>query len=226
MKVLLFDIDGTLMLSGGAGLRAMNVAFAEIYGIENVLNGINLAGRTDTSIFRDAVEVHQHPFTAEALQDFKKAYFAHLPAELSKPVGEKKLMPGVVELLPALQQRPDVFIGLLTGNWETSGFIKLAQFDLDRYFSFGAFADDSEKRPELLPYAINRFAARYDRKPEPDQVYVIGDTPSDILCAQPHNAKAVAVAAAHYKDKDLLPYNPDYLLQDLSNLEHVLSILG
>jgi phosphoglycolate phosphatase-like HAD superfamily hydrolase len=191
-----------------------------------VFSGINLAGRTDTSIFRDAAEAHHYPFTAEALQTFQKAYYAHLPSELKKPIPEKKLMPGIAELLPALQQRPDVFIGLLTGNWETSGFIKLAQFSLDRYFTFGAFADDSEKRPELLPYAIKRFTARYDRVPEPEQVFVIGDTPSDILCAQPHNAKAVAVAAAHYKEKDLQPYNPDYLLPDLSDLPQVLSILG
>jgi phosphoglycolate phosphatase-like HAD superfamily hydrolase len=226
MKVLLFDIDGTLMLSGGAGLRAMNQAFFDLYGVEEVFSGINLAGRTDTSIFRDAAEAHHHPYTAETLRNFQNAYYAHLPGEMEKPIGDKKLMPGVAELLPALQQRPDVYVGLLTGNWEISGFIKLAHFGLDRFFSFGAFADDSEKRPELLPYAIKRFTERYDRTPDPDQVFVIGDTPSDILCAQPHNAKAVAVAAAHYKEKDLQPYNPDYLLPDLSDLPQALSILG
>ena len=226
MKILLFDIDGTLMLSGGAGLRAMNQAFFDIYGIKEVFSGINLAGRTDTSIFRDAVKARHLPDTPAALQEFQKRYFACLPAELDNPAGDKKLMPGVAALLPALQQREQVFLGLLTGNWETSGYIKLAHFGLDGYFSFGAFADDSEKRPELLPYAIRRFAAKYERTPAPDQIYVIGDTPSDILCAQPHNAKAVAVAAAHYKEKDLQPYNPDFLLQDLSDLPQVLSILG
>jgi len=226
MKILLFDIDGTLMLSGGAGLRAMNQAFFDLYGIKEVFSGINLAGRTDTSIFRDAVKACHLPYSPAALKKFQMQYFSHLPAELDHPAGEKKLMPGVAELLPALQQRENVFLGLLTGNWETSGYIKLAHFGLDRYFSFGAFADDSEKRPELLPYAIQRFTARYEHTPDPDQVFVIGDTPSDILCAQPHNAKSVAVAAAHYKEKDLQPYNPDFLLQDLSDLPQVMSILG
>ncbi len=226
MKILLFDIDGTLMFSGGAGLRAMNRAFANLYGIEEKFNGMNLAGRTDTSIFRDAAEECGFPYDDQVLDEFKTEYFSILPKELDHPECHKRLMPGVGELLAALHGKPDIYLGLLTGNWQKSGYLKLATFSLDRYFTFGAFSDDSEIRPDLLPYAVRRFQQHHDLKPKPQELFIIGDTPSDIQCAKPHGAVSVAVAAAHYKEKDLLPFQPDFILPDFSDLRKALDILA
>jgi phosphoglycolate phosphatase len=226
MKLLLFDIDGTLMLSGNAGLRAMNRAFSSLYGLDEAFTGLQLAGRTDSSIFRDAVEKHQHPYNPQTLEQFKTEYFKFLPEEMFKPLGDKRMMPGIPELLSALQTRPNVFLGLLTGNWQTSGYIKIGYFGLDRYFSFGAFSDDSEVRPDLLPYAVTRFEQKFTARPTAREIFIIGDTPSDIQCAKPHGVVSVAVAAAHHKEKDLAPFAPDFLLPDLTDLERALQILG
>ncbi len=226
MKLVLFDIDGTLILSGGAGLRAMTQAFDQLFDIADAFLGVQLAGRTDTSILQDALRVHGLPYSHEVLGDFQKLYFEYLRKEMPQPHPGKRIMPGAAELLKALAQRQEVYLGLLTGNWRTSGYMKLADFNLDHYFHFGAFSDDSEIRKDLLPYAVERFTRLHNLVPRPEEVYVVGDTPSDILCAHPHGAKAVAVAAAHHSAADLAPYNPDFLLPDLSDLPKVLEILG
>lgn len=226
MKVLLFDIDGTLVLSGGAGLRAMNRAFADLYDIPDALAGIQLSGRTDRSILQDGLARYQLAWSPEGEEVYKQRYFARLEEEMPLPVAGKRIMPGVVPLLEALAQRNDLHLGLLTGNWRTSGYLKLADFGLDHFFAFGAFADDSGVRDELLPFAVTRFAARHGRRPRPHEVYVIGDTPYDIQCARPHGAVAVGVAAAAHSAADLAAHHPDYLLEDLQDTAAALLVLG
>ncbi len=226
MKILLFDIDGTLMLSGGAGLRAMNEAFLRVYGKKDVLLNLKLAGRTDTSIIEDALAESGIPFENEKLEYYKSVYYGLLEKEILQPSSEKKLMPGIKELIPLLTECKGVYLGLLTGNWEKSGRIKIGHFHLNEYFTFGAFANDSGIRNDLLPFAIKRFIEQYNVIPKPDEVYVIGDTPADINCAKPHGAKAVAVGASFYTVDQLREYNPDYLFTDLSDTEQVLNILG
>lgn len=226
MKLLLFDIDGTLLLSGGAGLRAMDQAFDQLYGIPNAFAGISLAGRTDTAILRNVLGKNGLPFSPATMEDFKRIYYERLQEEIHAPVDGKLLMPGIDPLLRSIHKRKDIYLGLLTGNWQTSGFIKLAYFGIDHYFDIGAFADDSEIRDELLPFAIKRFADKHDKKPKADEVYVIGDTPSDIQCARPHGAVAVAVAAAHFTSEQLRAHKPDYLFEDLTDIAAVLQVLG
>jgi len=225
MKLLLFDIDGTLMLSGGAGVRAMSEAFRRMYGIAGAFDGVNLAGRTDTSILRDACRQYGFIHDEKSELAFKELYAALLPEEWQKPTGVKKLMPGVRPLMDSLQGRPGVILGLLTGNWQISGRIKLRFFGLDEYFPFGAFADDSERREELVPFAVSRCSDLYGWTPQGSEIFIIGDTPSDILCARPHGARTVAVAAAHYGIEDLAAFDPDYLFSDLSDTGRVLKIL-
>ncbi len=226
MKVLLFDIDGTLVLSGGAGLRAMNRAFADLYDLPDAFAGIQLAGRTDRAILQDGLARYQLAWSPEAEEIFKQRYFELLPEEMLLPAAGKRIMPGVLPLLEILSQRPGLHLGLLTGNWRTSGYLKLAEFGLDRYFTFGAFADDSGAREELLPFAVTRFAAVHGRRPLPHEVYVIGDTPHDIQCARPHGAVAVGVAAAAHSAADLAVHHPDYLLEDLQDTAAALQVLG
>jgi phosphoglycolate phosphatase len=226
MKVLLFDIDGTLVLTGGAGLRAMNEAFLMLYKIKDAFRKVNLTGRTDTSIIRDALEDNNLPFSREAELEFRELYYKLIVSEIEVPNQNKFLMPGIKELLAELEKRVGIYLGLLTGNWENSGRTKLGHFEIEKYFSFGAFADDSENRNELLPYAVKRFEKKYNRSPKPEQVYVIGDTPSDINCAKPHNAISVAVGAAKYSVEELSEYKPDFLFENLADVESVLEVIG
>ncbi len=225
MNLLLFDIDGTLILSGGAGFRAMTRAFSELFGHDDAFRGVQLAGRTDISILTDAFEKFGISNCNGAVESFKDRYFALLPEEIAKPEGDKRIMPGVQQLLDHLCQLDNVLLALLTGNWEPSGRIKLAHFGLDRYFPFGAFADDSARRDELLPFAVQRFEARTGQRLQPHEVIVIGDTPSDILCAKPHGAVSLAVAAAHYTAEQLQAYEPDHLFDSLQDLPRFLALL-
>ena len=226
MKVLLFDIDGTLILTGGAGLRAMNKAFEKIFGIRDGLANLSLAGRTDTSIIREALTRHDLPHDERTIEKFKQTYYAFLQDEIAAPLDGKRIMPGVMPLLRELSRRENIYLGLLTGNWEKSGRLKLAYFGLNDYFPFGAFADDSPLRDELLPFAIERFTRQYGLKPDPADVYVIGDTPSDIQCARPHGAKAVAIGASIYSVEQLKAHQPDFLFENLANTDEVLKVLG
>ena len=210
MKLVLFDIDGTLVLTGGAGLRAMNRACAELVGHADALSGIPVAGRTDRIILADVVARMDRALDDELLGMLRDRYIAHLREEILMPGvmptaeylgprgGIKSMMPGIRELLDALQQRPDVFLGLLTGNFEEGARIKLDHFDLWRYFRCGAYGDDAEDRNALVPFAVER--ARRAGLPEIDagHVIVIGDTPHDIACARAAGATPVGVATGGF----------------------------
>jgi len=226
MKLLLFDIDGTLVMSGGAGKRAMNRAFEQLYGHKNILNDISLSGRTDDLILRDAFRKSGMNMTLSALEAYKKVYFKVVEKEMHIPNHKKRIMPGISRLLPALHEQETVYLGLLTGNWQKSGYTKIRHFDLDRYFPFGAFSDDSSDRSALVPVAVQRFTERHGVHPHPQDVYVIGDTPRDVTAAKPHNVKTVAVAAALYSMDELAKSDPDYLFPDLSDFEKVMDVLG
>ncbi len=226
MKLLLFDIDGTLLHSGGAGLRAMSQAFEELHDIPEAFEGISLAGRTDTAIVKEVFDHHQAPLSEFVLTRYKNRYFELIAKEMQVDNPKKQLMPGVTPLLEHLRTRQDVYMGLLTGNWETSGRIKLAHFELSNLFAFGAFADDSHVRNELVPFALQRFTRHYGLSIDPENVYVIGDTPSDINCTKPHNVRSVAVGAAHYTVDQLKKHDPDFLVESLEDTEQLLSIIG
>lgn len=213
-------------MTGGAGLRAMNEAFYRLHGVRDAFRKVNLAGRTDTSIIRDVLEANGLEFNQRAVDEFRELYYQLIQDEITVPNKDKYLMPGVEQLLRELAERKDIYLGLLTGNWEKSGRTKLGYFGINDYFPFGAFADDSEIRNELLPFAVERFRERYDKVPQPDQVYVIGDTPSDIHCAKPHGAVSVAVGAAKYSVDELAQHEPDYLFEDLSDTGRVLEVIG
>ena len=158
MRLLLFDIDGTLVLTGGAGSRAMTRAFAETHGLEDALQKVDLAGRTDRIIMRDAL-THaglRRTRTSTSIE-FREAYCAALREEIQQPGnGRRGLLPGVRPLLDALAGRDDVRLALLTGNFRASAEIKLAAFDVWDYFTWGAFADDAIERDDLIRIAHAR----------------------------------------------------------------------
>jgi phosphoglycolate phosphatase-like HAD superfamily hydrolase len=215
--VLLFDIDGTLVLTGGAGGRAMTRAFEDLFAIPEALRGIPLPGRTDSWILADAAEAHGIPPGSAQLQRFQDVYLRHLTRELAHPGPGKAVMPGVRELLEALAGRDDVYLALLTGNFEKAARIKLEYFDLWRYFECGAFGDDAPDRNRLLPRALARIVECGGPEVLPSDSIVIGDTPLDIACAASGGARSIGVATGSYDVNTLKQAGADVVFPDLSD---------
>ena len=186
-KLVLFDIDGTLVLTGGAGLRAMNRAFTDVIGQPtplkgtaptDALNGIPVAGRTDWSILQDTLARVGRELDLDLLGRLRERYVVHLRDEILHPgTGFNGTLPGVNVLLDALEPREDVYLGLLTGNFKDGARIKLERFDLWRYFRCGAFGDDAPDRNALVPVALERAAACGMPSFAAADVIVVGDTP-------------------------------------------------
>jgi phosphoglycolate phosphatase len=226
LRLLLFDIDGTLVLTGGAGSRAMTRAFATTHGLEDALKRVDLAGRTDRIIMRDALAQAGREGEDVDLDEFRAAYCAALREEIQKPgTGRRGLLPGVKPLLDRLAARDDVRLALLTGNFRASAEIKLSAFGVWDYFSWGAFADDAIERDDLIRIAHARHETEHGRLIEPERVVVIGDTPHDIRCARAGGAKVVAVATGNYTREALAEHQPDALFADLSDTDTVLTAL-
>ncbi|MBI3400642.1 MAG: haloacid dehalogenase-like hydrolase [Acidobacteria bacterium] len=223
--LVLFDIDGTLVLTGGAGLRAMALAFQELFDVPDAFGGMPMAGRTDAWILSDAAAAHGIPRDAPALARFPDVYLRHLAVEIEKPHPRKTVMPGVRDLLDALARRDDVYIALLTGNYEAAARLKLEHFDLWRYFPCGAFGDGAADRNSLVPKAIARVAAAGGPAFAARDAVVIGDTPLDVACAKVNAARAVGVATGPHGVADLRAAGADAVLTDLSETENVVRLL-
>ena len=226
-KLVLFDIDGTLVLTGGAGLRAMNRALEEVFGHSSGLDGIPVAGRTDWAILADAVRRLGAALDGPMLADLQHRYVANLADEIvHRGEGRKGVMPGVREILEQLGRRDDVLVGLLTGNFEEGARVKLAHFDLWRYFRCGAFGGDAADRNALVPVAVER--ARACGLPEiaDADVFVIGDTPHDVMCAHAAGATAVAVATGGSSVEELRATGAAHVFQDLGDPQPFLRLLA
>jgi phosphoglycolate phosphatase len=224
LKLLLFDIDGTLVRTAGAGRKSMERSFKKIYGIENGFENIYMMGRTDPSIFQEALDNHGVQWDEGQAEAFKKEYFDILRVEIEVPRPGKRLCPGISRILSEAEQRPDLVLGLLTGNWKTSAYIKLEHFGMDTFFPFGAFGDDSALREELVPFALKRFQEYSPSILQNEDVYIIGDTPADIHCARPYGARTIAVATGFHSTEELAPENPDYLFENLGNVREILEL--
>ena len=227
MHLVLFDIDGTLVLTGGAGLRAMNLACEDIVGHGNALQGVTLAGRTDWIILDDVLRNHGHTLDGDLLAELRERYLLHLRQEIEqRGKGVKATMPGVRELLDALQARDDVALGLLTGNFADGARIKLEHFDLWKYFPCGAFGDDASDRNELVPVAIRRAREIGIANATAEDVWVIGDTPHAIACALAVGATPVGVATGGYTVAQLRDSGAEIVFEDLSDTTAFLELLG
>jgi phosphoglycolate phosphatase len=208
-KLLLFDVDGTLILTGGAGMRGMDRAFREVYGISGAFSGVHLAGRTDPGILADAMRQAGVTPGDGAEARFREVYYRILRDEVNRPAPEgsddptvwrrfKGVYPGVRETLDALAARNDVFMALLTGNYSRAAEIKLAFFDLWRYFRCGAFGEDAAERWQLVRVAMDRARALGAPDFAPADVLVIGDTPLDVEAARLAGVKSLAVATGGF----------------------------
>jgi phosphoglycolate phosphatase-like HAD superfamily hydrolase len=221
--LLLFDIDGTLLISGGAGENALKDAMRDRFGVVEDLSGIVLAGATDALIAQKLLAKHALPATAENISALLDSYLGHLRDRMPRHQGT--LLPGIVDLLEHLKDRPDCILALLTGNLRRGAEIKLTHYGVWDYFGFGAFADDHHDRNELGPFARSRARELHDEEFPPERIYVIGDTPKDIECGRAIGAKTVAIATGHYSIEDLRAHRPDHLFADLSDTAAVLKAL-
>jgi phosphoglycolate phosphatase len=225
-KVILFDIDGTLILSGGAGMRALNRACEEITGFRDALAEVPVAGRTDRVILHDAMRKAGRELDDRLLAALRARYVQLLQEEIQLPGrGVKAILPGVRELLEVLASKPDVFLGLVTGNFEDGARIKLEYFDLWRYFACGAFGDDASDRNALVPLAVARARECGILDADPRGVVVVGDTPHDVACALAAGATPVAVATGNYSVDQLHAAGAGVVFKDLSDTAAFLALL-
>jgi len=224
--LILFDIDGTLLLSGRAGLRAMTRAFEATFGVANAFAGESFGGRTDWYLVSKALQAAGMADTPEAHERFRRNYFPLLAEEIQHPgTGHKGLMPGARELLEALADHDHLHLALLTGNYREAAEIKLQHFELWEFFEWGAFSDDAPDRNALVPIARSR-AEIYDiPNAAIERVIVIGDTPHDIECARVAGARSIAVATGGFTVDQLRAAGADDVLRDLSDTKAVLALL-
>ena len=223
-RLLLFDIDGTLIHSGGAGVRALKSAFKERFGVADDLHGIEIAGMTDSGIVVSILKRNDIPATNENIGAFLDSYVHFLSLELPRRKG--KLLPGVLDLLEKLKSRPQLVLGLLTGNVSRGARLKLEHYGVWHFFEFGAFADDHQDRNRLGSFARARAKEKHGREFSPSQIDVIGDTPRDIACGKAIGARTIAVATGTWSREELAKYQPDFLIDDLSDVEGLIHTLG
>lgn len=214
MKLVLFDIDGTLIDSGEAGTRSLNLAFEEVFSIPHAFRGISMAGKTDIQIMKEALRRFGLDSENGNIEILCRNYIRHLKYQIENP--RRHLKPFIREALASLVEKKDFTIGLLTGNIKEGARIKLSPFGIDNYFSVGAYGDDDEDRNRLLPIAVERFMKVYKKEIDYRNCIVIGDTPRDVECAKVHGAVSVAVATGPYPYDTLLNSGADMVLRDMS----------
>ena len=223
-SLLLWDIDGTLVCTDRAGERALLEVLRDTYRRD--FGGklpVQLAGRTDTSIFRDLMGHLQEDAGPDAANRFRDAYLALLPKMLK--AGNAKLHVGIRTALDAVRQHPEIHQALLTGNLQAGARLKLSHLGIWDYFEFGAFADDSSNRNELGPFALARAKEKLGIDFPPERVWIIGDTPHDIACGQAIGAKTIAVATGSFTTAELAKYQPTHVVENLADTQALLKMI-
>ena len=214
MIACLFDIDGTLLASGGAGQAALEAALTGEFGVE-LRSEIPYAGRTDRAIIRDLLDSHGVPDSPDTVRTLLAGYLRRLPDSLRRHDG--KILPGIETLLGCLREEPGVAVGLLTGNVRAGAQTKLGHFGLYEHFGFGGFGDHHFDRDDVARDALAAVHACVGPHCTADRIWVIGDTPLDVQCARAIGARVVAVATGLHSCEQLAPARPDLLLADLSD---------
>lgn len=223
-RLLLWDIDGTLIDSGGAGRRALQAALRTVFGLDGSLADISLAGRTDRSIMRSIFQEFGVPATAENFARYTAGYVAALSTELHRPGA--RILPGIRELLHAIRCDGQFAQGLLTGNLRRGAEAKLAPHGLWEHFPFGAFGDDGEHRRDLAAHALCRARERHGVDFAGAQIWIIGDTEYDIDCGRAIGARTLAVGTGVRTVAQLEVHRPTALRPDLADTAAVLRLLA
>ncbi|MCA9060195.1 MAG: haloacid dehalogenase-like hydrolase [Planctomycetaceae bacterium] len=222
-QILFFDIDGTMLSTGGAGQRAMELALTEEFRVEFPFEGVLVAGRTDRGIADEIFATHCLEDSPAQRERFMRAYLERLPTCLRTLPGA--LLPGVRELLELLGEAGTIELGLLTGNYVDGAWIKLRHFGIDHFFSFGGFGDIHPERDDVARTALSNASQTLQRQLSGQESAVIGDTPADIRCARAINARAIAVATGIYQRHILADHTPDHLFDDFRDVRAVADTL-
>ena len=227
MKLVLFDIDGTLLLSDGAGRRAIMRALHEVYGATGP-NDYHFDGKTDPQIVRELMTLAglmDDHIDAHMTKLFQR-YVECLNEELRSPTHRPYALPGVPALLDALEDETDVTLGLLTGNLRQGAEAKLAAVGLDAHrFRVGAYGSDHERRPELPAVALARAKTELGVEFHGSHVVVIGDTPADLTCGNGVGARAIGVATGRFSVADLSEHEPSAVFKDLTDTAAVVQAI-
>jgi len=217
VRLVLFDIDGTLVHTGGAGIKAFAKVFATEFGAHNGVERIKFAGRTDVSLVREFFSLHDIVANTENFERFFDRYVYWLDHILSH--SQSAECPGVRALITELQALPEPpLLGLLTGNIRLGAEIKLRHFGLWEHFETGGFADDDEDRNKIASVAKLRGSRVLGQELQGEEIVVIGDTPLDIRCGRAIGAKVLAVATGGARYHELEHHQPDWVVEDLREL--------
>lgn len=231
MRLILFDIDGTLLWTDGAGRRAIHRALLDEMGTAGPIDGYRFDGKTDPQIVRELLELAGHPECRadDRITAVCRRYVELLAAELAKPTQATKLYPGIKELLVALEPYESggrALVGLLTGNVQDGAALKLRSAGLDpARFVVGAFGSDSHARADLPAVAAQRAAERTGRRFTGADLVVVGDTPDDVACARPMGARTVAVATGFFDTAALRAAGATHVFENLRDTPAVLQVL-
>jgi len=223
MNVCLFDIDGTLLASGGAGKAAIETALAEEFCVEVTVR-VPYSGRTDRAIVRDLFHHHGVEDNPANLKKLLHGYLQRLPDCLSRHQG--MIMPGIASLLEHLASQEKVSLGLLTGNVRAGARAKLGHFKLDHYFAFGGYGDHHLDRDDVAREALEEVHRHHNGCVVRDRIWVIGDTPLDIRCARTIGVRVAAVATGWHSLAELEAEKPDLLFADLADPGRLLAMLN
>lgn len=215
MKLLFFDIDGTLIRSRGAGRNAVETGMTRFFRQPIRSNGIAFSGKTDPQILAEVLILNGLEPNEANIQKAAIAYATVLEEQLSTDT--YAVIEGIPSILDQLLAHPDAELSLLTGNFEKTAFLKLASANLDAYFHHGAFGSDHADRNALPPIGLARVFRETGRRFLPHEAYIIGDTPLDIACARAHGLHAIAVATGYFSTDALAQHQPDLLLKDFSD---------
>jgi len=229
VKIVLFDVDGTLIKAGGAGIRGLNKAIKELCGVDNICDKFSLQGSTDKENFTTAFKhaCGKKP-TARQFRELELKYIGFLPAEVKRSLKSKNYskLNGVEKLLVLLSKRKDVLVGLGTGNLKEGAFIKLEPSGLKKYFAFGGYGCDSHVRSEVLMKAVERAEKIVKTKIRPADVYVIGDTHLDVAAAKAADYHSAAVMDGFGDPKLLERSGAELIVKDFADLYPWLIWLG
>ena len=231
MRLILFDIDGTLLWTDGAGRRAIHRALLDEVGTAGPIDTYRFDGKTDPQIVRELLTLAGHPEAdvEPRIAAVCRRYVERLAVELAQPAQATRLFPGVVEILAALESHEAAgraLVGLLTGNLAAGAALKLRSAGLDpARFAVGAYGSDSGNRAELPAFAARRAAERIGREVRGDDVVIVGDTPADVACGRPIGARAVAVATGYYDVAALRAAGAAHVFEHLGDTAAVLDAL-
>ncbi|MEZ5404701.1 MAG: HAD hydrolase-like protein [Verrucomicrobiia bacterium] len=224
-KLLLWDIDGTLLTTGSAGEYALIQALKNHFEIDSKLEGIEIAGRTDKGIAMEILRKYDLPETLENVTRFLDGYIEELQHWLPKRQETGRILEGVKTILDLAHERPDIAQGLLTGNLQKGAHLKLEHYQMMHYFEFGAFSDDHHDRNQLPAYAKQRAEEKFQTHFTPENIFVIGDTPHDIACGKTIGAKTIAVATGRFSLEELKKHQPTAFFSDFSNADKFFALI-